>query len=139
MPKRLLLATPLLQDFGCYDYIPLNLEEAIMWLYRGQYFSAIRSRDMCHALNELVGRNVYPLAGINTPKLEPGDEALVFSVPMSDSVRSVREMTREYMVQNYQLGLLTRVDVVAPEVEETRETGELDRVSAVQEAEERTL
>ena len=110
MPARQILSSPTLLDFGCYDYFELTLEGAIEWLSRGEYFCTIRSRDMCHALHELSQRNIYPLYGAPTPPLNPGEEALVYYVMLSDSVRSVSQMDREYMKTHYQLGLLKRVD-----------------------------
>ena len=110
MPARQILSSPTLLDFGCYDYFELTLEGAIEWLSRGEYFCTIRSRDMCYALHELSQRNIYPLYGAPTPPLNPGEEALVYYVMLSDSVRSVAQMSREYMMTNYQFGLLKRVD-----------------------------
>lgn len=120
MSVRQILSSPQLLDFGCYDYFEVSLPEAIQWLSQGEYFCTIRSRDMCYALHDLTGRNVYPLAGIPTPPLRPGDEALVYYVALSESVRSIPQMTREHMMTNYTLGLLKRVDGVAPSVVEEK-------------------
>ncbi len=43
---------------------------------------------------------------------------------MSAEIRSARELTHEYIMQHYQLGLLKRVDLVV-EDEKTQDTGEL--------------
>ncbi len=120
MPVRQILSSSQLLDFGCYDYFEVSLQEAIQWLSQGEYFCTIRSRDMCYALHELTGRNFYPLAGIPTPPLRPGDEALVYYVTLSETVRSIPQMTREHMMTNYTLGFLKRVDVVAPPVVEEK-------------------
>lgn len=119
MTARFVLAFPTLQDFGCYEYNPITLEEAQRWLYQGPYYSAIRSRDLCRAFYHVTGKTLYPLSDMQTPVLAPGEDALVFSVPTSDSVPSLREMSVEYMAAHYQLGLLKRVDGVAQEVEAT--------------------
>ena len=127
--RRLILSTPLLQDFGCYDYFSMSLEEARAWMYQGPYFVAMRSRDLCYALHSLVGRNIFPLSGLETPTLRPGDEALVFYVPLSAEVRSARELTSDYILQNYRLGLLKHV-----EVSETSQhtTDELDGIAPIE-------
>jgi len=110
MPKRQILAYPTLHSFGDYDYFPITLAEAQTWLAQGEYYSTMRSRDMCHALREVTGRTIYPLFGAEMPSLEPGDEALVFKIVLSPTVRSIHNMSRDYMLENYQLGLLRRVD-----------------------------
>lgn len=112
---RLILANSQLHNFGCYDYFPLTLTEAIAWLSKGEYFSTLRNRDMCFALHDLTGRNIYPLYGAPVPPLNPGDEALVYYVTLSETVRSLQQMTREYMKANYEFGMLKRVDGVDQE------------------------
>jgi len=132
MPARFVLAIPTLQEFGCFDYIATTLQEAQVWLRLGPYYSAIRSRDLCRAFYEVTGQTLYPLSNMQMPSLAPGEDALVFYVPPSDSARSIRDMTVDYMVANYQLGLLKRVDVVTPDDEATHATEELMSVSVVE-------
>lgn len=123
MPVRQILSTPTLFEFGCYDYCHLSLDQAIEWLSRGEYFSTLRSSVMCRALHQLTGRSIYPLYGVPNPPLDQGEEALVYYVSLSETVRNVTSMTLEYMLSNYSLGLLKRVDV-APQGEHQKETSE---------------
>lgn len=132
MPARQIRSSATLVEFGCYDYFPLSLEEAIIWLAQGEYYSTLRSRDMCFALHELTGRAVYPLYGAPTPPLNQGEEALIYYIPLSETVRSVNNMPRDYMLENYQLGLLKRVDVVPPDGEDEEAGTEATVETAVQ-------
>ena len=133
MPSRIILSTPFLKSFGYFDYDPITLEEAIVWLNRGQYFCALRSRDMCRVLHEITGKWFYPLAGAETPALTPGDEALVFFIPTTDEMPSVKGMPPEYMQEHYVLGLLKRVDGVVTDVQQGEET-EMENATEPQEA-----
>ena len=108
--QRLLLAFPTLCEFGCYDYFPLTLDEAIDWLNDGEFVSTLRSRDMCYALKDLTGEEIWPCYSSETPRLSPGDEALVYHLPLTETIRSTRDMSRHYMTSHFQFGLLKRVD-----------------------------
>lgn len=130
MTNRFVLPIPTLPHYGNYDYLPMSLEEVQQWLDLGPYYSAIRSRDLCLAFLRVTGRTLHPLSStIQTPPLEPGEDALIFFVPPSETVHSIRDMSFEYMVENHQFGLLCRVDVIA---EATHQTDELVRVSVVE-------
>jgi len=118
MPSRVILSTPFLKSFGCFDYDPITLEDAIAWLSRGPYFCALRSRDMCRVLYQLTRRSFYPLIGMETPARSPGDEALVFFIPITEDMPSVKGMPPEYMLHHYELGLLKRVDVIVANVQQ---------------------
>jgi len=132
MTARFVLPIPTLPVFGNYDYLQLDLAQVQQWLDLGPYYSSIRSRDLCLAFRHVTGRTLYPLSSaIQTPILEPGENALIFFVPPSETIHSIRDMSFDYMLENYQFGLLCRVDVVA---EASRETGELASVSLVEEA-----
>lgn len=124
MTDRFVLPMPTLPIFGNYDYLPLSLEGAKQWLSKGPYYSGIRSREICLAFRDVTGYTLFQLSSvIQTPPLDPGEDALIFFVPPSETVHSIRDMTFKYMVENYQFGLLCRVDGVATEA--PRDTGEL--------------
>ncbi len=130
MTARFVLPIPTLPVFGNYDYLQLDLTQVQQWLDLGPYYSSIRSRDLCLAFRHVTGRTLYPLSSaIQAPILEPGEDALIFFVPPSETIHSIRDMTFEYMVQHHQFGLLCRVDVVA---EVPQETDELASVSVVE-------
>ncbi len=132
MPVRQIVSSPTLLAYGCYDYFELSLHEAIDWLAQGEYYSTMRSRDMCFALHDLTGRNIYPLSGAPQPPLLPAEEALVFYIKLSETVRTINNMSRDYMLENYQLGLLKRVDVVPPDGEDEEAETEATVETAVQ-------
>ncbi len=124
MANRFVLALPTLQDFGSFDYLPVTIEEAQQWLSKGPYYSAIRSRDLCRAFYEVLRQTLYPLSSMQVPTLAPGEEALVFCVPPAPEAPSIRDMTVEYMIAHYQVGLLKCLDTTATVSSENPDNGE---------------
>jgi hypothetical protein len=102
---RYILNSPVLTDYGVYQYTQLTLDQARAWVRRGPFESAVGHEPTARFLSRLLGVTV--LARRVAIKMQPGDEALVFRVLGRLPEGRVLSETELPLVQ-YEFGLLRR-------------------------------
>ena len=110
MPNRYILASARITVPGQYDYTTLSRDEAVQWLRNGKFTCDIRYGKLTKILHDLTGICIFPNTDTGqSPTLEPGDEALVFSIARDEQFHYTSEMTREYIMQHHEFGLFRRL------------------------------
>jgi len=105
---RYILSDTLIGSPGTYDYQLIELSEAKDWLQAGAFSSAIENETVANALSILVGLTI----GVRKerPKMEEGDEALVFRFLVHpDDPRLKEGITAAFVIENCELGILKKI------------------------------
>lgn len=110
---KYILNSAVVTTFGLYKYEPITTEQAIEFLADGDFVSTIGYAETAAALSVLIGREI-PVNRIIIA-MKPGDQALVFRLtfPPGSSRLNVGDkgnLTPEFVLENCELGLLTRLE-----------------------------
>jgi hypothetical protein len=110
---RYIFNAPLCTAPGLYKYAYLSVDDARVWLMRGEWESVLTFTDSVVALAVLTGIGI-PLGKKNVT-MQVADEALIVRVNKPNELRRVQTARKslleaQEMVDFCEIGLLTRVE-----------------------------
>jgi len=105
MTKVYILNSPILTNWGAYEYMPITLEDAKQRLKAG-FVSAIGHEGTAKLLSTILGMEI-PVNRVQI-QMQPGDDAIIFQVLQRLPEGTV--LTEEQLKKvPYRLGLLRRM------------------------------
>jgi hypothetical protein len=109
---RYVLNSAVVTAFGTWEYRPITLEEATVWLREGGWRSTVRYPDTADVIRKLTGVSV-PLRN-EVVRMKPGDEALVFRIRFEEGGERIDaemkgKLDPEWIERNIEIGVLRMV------------------------------
>lgn len=105
---RYILNSPVITGPGTYEYLLVELSDAVGWIKAGGWVSTIGYAETAKVISDLAGVEV-PLNRISI-EMAPGDEALVFRLKKRLELPELKtKVSEEFVRANFESGILKKI------------------------------